>query len=84
MLDKQSEGLGDELIIEIEASAVRLAEQPGLGQVVRFPGISPLFGYRRLLLKRFHYSVVYRVAGQILWIVAIAHTSRKPGYWVGR
>ena len=43
------------------------------------------FHTRRFLLRRFPFLVIYRErrAGDIQ-VVAVAHTSRKPGYWKGR
>lgn len=41
-------------------------------------------GYRRLRLHGYRYVVIYYVAGHDLTVVAIAHASRRPGYWVGR
>lgn len=40
---------------------------------------------RRFLLRQFPFTVVYRerVWGEIQ-IIAIAHTSRRPGYWKER
>jgi plasmid stabilization system protein ParE len=38
--------------------------------------------YRSYKLHRFPYVLVYRIAGAELIIVAVAHTSRKPGYWL--
>src|SRR5438874_2163255 len=35
-------------------------------------------------LKRFPYSVVYRVDGENVYVIAAAHASRSPGYWQGR
>lgn len=35
-------------------------------------------------LKRFPYTLVYRVQGELLTVMAVAHQSREPGYWVGR
>ena len=39
---------------------------------------------RRLVFQRHPYTVVYRLAGETLEIVAIAHHSRKPEYWAVR
>ena len=39
---------------------------------------------RRLVFQRYPYTVVYRLAGKRLEIVAVAHHSRKPEYWAGR
>ena len=40
---------------------------------------------RRFLLRKFPFTLIYRerVSGTIQ-IVAVAHTSRRPGYWKGR
>jgi hypothetical protein len=35
-------------------------------------------------LQRFPYGVIYRVAGDTLRILAIAHRRQRPGYWHGR
>jgi plasmid stabilization system protein ParE len=40
-----------------------------------------LHGTRRYLLNRFPYFVVYRVTGNKLQVVAVAHGRKRPGYW---
>jgi plasmid stabilization system protein ParE len=35
-------------------------------------------------LKRFPFRIVYRVLVDRILVVAIAHTSRRPGYWKDR
>jgi plasmid stabilization system protein ParE len=39
---------------------------------------------RRFLLRRFPYLVIYRESGETILVLAVAHTSREPGYWKGR
>ena len=39
---------------------------------------------RRYLLRRFPYILIYRERERDIQIVAVAHTSRKPGYWKKR
>lgn len=40
---------------------------------------------RKLQLHRFsEYGLVYTVANDTFWIVAVAHAKRRPGYWTGR
>jgi toxin ParE1/3/4 len=40
------------------------------------------FSTRRFLLRGFPYVLVYREqAAEKIQIIAVAHTSRKPGYW---
>ena len=41
-------------------------------------------GTHRLLLHRFPYAVVYRELPECIQIVAVAHLSRRPGYWTSR
>jgi hypothetical protein len=43
------------------------------------------FSTRRFLLRRFPFTLLYRqIASGNIQVVAIAHTSRKPGYWKKR
>ena len=39
---------------------------------------------RETIVKPFPYRVVYHVQGNVVEILAIAHTSRDYGYWRGR
>ena len=41
-------------------------------------------GYRRVNLSVFPYSISYIVRGDIIWIVTIAHSHRKPEFWIDR
>jgi hypothetical protein len=47
-------------------------------------GISGKFGTRSWKTKRFPFRVVYLEQPDRIWIVAIAHLSRKPNYWLER
>jgi plasmid stabilization system protein ParE len=41
--------------------------------------------YRFFILDKHSYAIVYRIEDpQTVRIVAVAHTSRAPGYWKGR
>lgn len=70
-------GLGADFRVEVNRSLDLLNENPDIGVVVEAP-------YRRLLLDRFPFSIVYRTRGSTLRILAIAHQRRRPGYWKGR
>lgn len=54
--------------------------------IVRLPEAWPPFdlGTRRYLLRRFPFSVVYRLESERVLIVAVAHAHRHPDYWKGR
>ena len=47
-------------------------------------GSGTYHGVRTWPLKRFPYTLVYRVAGETITVIAVAHQSREPGYWDGR
>ncbi len=40
--------------------------------------------FRRINLRVFPYYIPYVVREQTLWVVAIAHASRRPLYWISR
>lgn len=86
----------DEAVDEVEAVARWYAERSSTAAIafsdeidaaesaiVRLPEAWPSFdhGTRRYLLRRFPYSVVYRVEPDRIVIVAVAHARRRPGYW---
>ena len=39
---------------------------------------------RQLNVRGFPYSVAYRIRPQDVYVVAIAHAKRRPGYWQRR
>lgn len=48
------------------------------------PGVATNLGARRVLLRRFPYSIVFYERPKEIAIVAFAHSSRRPGYWRSR
>jgi toxin ParE1/3/4 len=69
--------LGRAFILEFERSAALLVEQPEVG--------APWRGeVRRFPLRRFPYSIVYYLRDDSIRILAVAHQSRKPGFWRSR
>jgi len=77
--DKEREGLGKEFASAVEI-AIDLIEEDTL-PLSPMPGKSGTIGARRLILKRFPYDIVV-IEGELETVViAIAHHSRKPGYW---
>ncbi len=41
----------------------------------------PYLSVRRFVLRRYPFSVVYRVTGETVQVIAFAHGRRRPGYW---
>jgi len=54
--------------------------------IVEFPDAWPSFdhGTRRYLLRRYPFSIIYRVESGRILIVAVAHGHRRPGHWKSR
>lgn len=69
-------------------AAVRftLAMEHAIEQIVSAPDRwrKYLFGTRRYPLRDFPYVIVYRGADEVVWVVAVAHCARRPGYWKRR
>ena len=71
-------GLGDRFLTEFERCIDLLLGSPEIGMA---------FGsrLRRFLMNdHFPYSIVYAVRDDRLFVVAVAHGSRRPGYWKRR
>ncbi|MFI8744383.1 type II toxin-antitoxin system RelE/ParE family toxin [Pseudomonas sp. NPDC077186] len=71
-------GLGGALITEFEALAALVGESPKAWQIELEPDI------RRVPLKRFPLSIVYRESPDGFQVLAVAHERRRPQYWLGR
>lgn len=72
--ERSVSGLGDGFIMEVESVVDRLQAHPQIGQRVSD-------ACRRIILARFPYSLIYSVETDRIWIVAVAHHRRRPGYW---
>lgn len=72
--DRRVEGLGDRLLDAV-GSAVR--------DIRQFPNANAPIDqvHRRRLVRVFPYALVYRIEGDTIWIIAVAHSSRRPNYW---
>jgi toxin ParE1/3/4 len=69
--------LGVDLRKDVEAAVQKIQEAPRRW-------ISYGKQTRRFLLHRFPYLVVFLELDSKIWIIAIAHGKRRPGYWHGR
>ena len=73
----QAEGLGEDFLTELESAYQAILE---------LPNTWPKFhsGFRRFLLSKFPFSIIYRLTQETIFVVAVMHNSRKPRYWVDR
>ncbi len=74
---KQANGLGEDFIHELESAYDAIEE---------LPETWPKFqrGFRRFLLSKFPFSIIYRSEKISLYVVAVMHNSRNPNYWLER
>ncbi|MEX1197402.1 MAG: type II toxin-antitoxin system RelE/ParE family toxin [Pseudohongiellaceae bacterium] len=80
--EREIPGLGEQLIDAFEQATAKLGEPnpplvPLLGEAARL-------GAKRLILQSFPFSLVTVGNRRIITVIALAHHSRKPGYWHDR
>ncbi len=76
--EAEAPGLGFRFASEVARAIALVCDAPGAG--------SPFgrSGRRRIVLDSFPYDVVYRVAGETIRVLAVAHHKRRPGYFRSR
>ena len=75
--DARQTHLGSKFLVAVEACQSVIQRQPALG--------SPFdSGTRRLMVKGFPFQLIYRDYDNAVFVLAVAHCSRKPGYWKER
>ena len=81
--DERRPGLGDEFIAEVSASLNRVGDAPESCPV--WPGTrgaGPLI--RKATIQRFPYVIAFEEQERHLLVLAIAHSKRRPLYWLTR
>ena len=75
--ERQAEGLGLDFIMTVRQTYVQLLDSPASG---------PPFGrrLRRRLVPKFPYGLLYRIEPDRIYIMAVMHLHRRPGYWRSR
>ena len=64
-------------LTELERALIRIAEAPRIWPMVDADR-------RRFVLRRFPFSIVYRLTSGQVEVLAVAHGRRRPGYWRDR
>ena len=77
--ESRQPGLGAELEDELEAV---------FATILQFPQAAPQWknrvDRRVAVLDRFPFTLPYQIVGDEVVVLALAHTSRRPGYWSRR
>ena len=71
--EREAENLGVDFIDFVQRTALRLVQFPASGRRLR-----------RVVVPRFLFLLLYRVERQRIFILAVAHPRRRPGYWKSR
>ena len=71
---------------EEAAEAFLTALESAIDHIAEAPLQYPLYsaGTRRCRLRRFPFSIIYRLTGNEIQVLAVAHTRRRPAYWTDR
>jgi toxin ParE1/3/4 len=72
--DRRQAGLAGEFRRELEAAVERVRQNPQLYA-------EDDAGARQCPLGRFPYTLVYVELDDAIWVAAVAHQRRRPGYW---
>lgn len=70
-------GLGYDFSIEVFST---------IQNIVTYPTAWPVIeeDFRRCLVNRFPYGVIYSIEGNEIFILAVMHLRRHPNYWKSR
>ena len=71
---KVDEDLAADFYLKITLAVAEILNHP-----TRFP--KDQTGVHRFLVDRFPYGILYKIEKNKIVVVAIMHTSRRPGYW---
>ena len=72
--EQRSEVAAQAFVLEVDHAVARILDAP-----LQYPKASR--GERRFVLDRFPYTIMYRVRADEVFVTAVAHQSRRPGYW---
>lgn len=76
-LEFRAKGLGRRFFREVRRAEQLIGEFPEAAAEIT-PGI------RKYVLRKFRYSLIYSIEREGVLILAVAHQSRSPAYWISR
>ncbi|MDC0936268.1 type II toxin-antitoxin system RelE/ParE family toxin [Pirellulales bacterium] len=80
--EDRQEGLGLDFCVRVSDAMAAIGRNPQRYPV--YEGKQSSRTFRRAPVERFPFIVVYQVRADETLVVAIAHSSRNPGYWESR
>lgn len=76
-LEAETPGIGLDFLEVVEAALKDISDFPASCPVVRGT-------VRGKVISRFRYTIYYRIKVDHIRVLAVAHQSRAPFYWLGR
>jgi plasmid stabilization system protein ParE len=70
-------GLGKAFLAGVEAATEEIVRHPIMWRRIKGR-------FRRYLIPQFPYGLIYAVQSDTIYVAAVMHLKRKPGYWVSR
>nr|VFK25236.1 MAG: ParE toxin of type II toxin-antitoxin system, parDE [Candidatus Kentron sp. MB]VFK31524.1 MAG: ParE toxin of type II toxin-antitoxin system, parDE [Candidatus Kentron sp. MB]VFK75549.1 MAG: ParE toxin of type II toxin-antitoxin system, parDE [Candidatus Kentron sp. MB] len=67
-------GLGRRFRLAVEVELDHIRNMPFGFRVIHAP-------FRRCLVRKFPYAIIFSIEPKFILVIAVAHTRRKPGYW---
>jgi hypothetical protein len=77
LYERSREGLGWRFLRAIQRAEGRISDDPLVFPILRD-------GIRKCPVRRFPFNVLFRVDAERVFVVAVAHHRRRPGYWLHR
>ena len=73
----KAEGLGGDFLDAVEETVRRVASSPESGAIERA-------NTRKRLVSGFPFTILYEIQPDRIYIAAVMHQHRRPGYWATR
>ncbi|XOB61283.1 type II toxin-antitoxin system RelE/ParE family toxin [Campylobacterota bacterium DY0563] len=75
--EEKLQGLGNKFLSELEEGFLAIQNFPDTWATFQF-------GFKRYILNKFPFSIIYKTNSEEIFIIAVMHNSRKPAYWLDR
>jgi hypothetical protein len=72
--EEEVEGLGKAFLNKVQDAVEEVKSEPLMYRIIQGD-------YRRHLLTRFPFAIIYRIENQKIYILAVMHLKRNPNYW---
>ena len=76
--ESRAKGLGLDLHAKVEQAVRAIQTSPESWPPHKHSG------FRKYFVERFPFIIFFLEMPDSIWIAAVAHASRRPGYWTGR